>query len=192
MHWAEGSCSSQVHFFWNNKLFQWLSVLPMYSVWPNNQCMLLCAHPVCWKNPSPRRFDGRAFPQTEAEVNQGKPIVVNALKNLALCHTDLDSMSLKSSFGTNAYSLREKPTPIAPNPVQTPPHIKGLKQQIQVLQSSVQSLQTKTKHHCQRLKGRVKVDCGECNSQGREQVFEETSKGIAGNIACKRDKKWKS
>ena len=60
-----------------------------------------------------------------------------------------------------------------------------------MLQSAVQSMQTikqnKKKHHCQRLKGRVKVDCGESYPQGREQVVEETGKGIAGNIACKRE-----
>ena len=59
-----------------------------------------------------------------------------------------------------------------------------------MLQSSVQSMQTikqNKKHHCQRLKGRVKVDCGESYPQGREQVVEETGKGIAGNIACKRE-----
>ena len=39
-----------------------------------------------------------------------------------------------------------KPTLIAPNSVKTPPHIKGLKRKIQMLQSSVQSMQTKTKN----------------------------------------------
>ena len=39
-----------------------------------------------------------------------------------------------------------KPTLIAPNAVKTPPHIKGLKWKIQMLQSSVQSMQTKTQN----------------------------------------------
>ena len=67
-----------------------------------SQCILYdpttnacCSAPIQYvgKIPLP---DGRAFPQTEAEVNQGKPIVVNALKNLALSNTDLDSISLKA------------------------------------------------------------------------------------------------
>ena len=49
-------------------------------------------------------------------------------------------------------------------------------------------MQKKTKKdHCQRLKSRVKVDCGECYPQGTEQVVEETTKEIAGNITCKRE-----
>jgi len=39
-----------------------------------------------------------------------------------------------------------KPTLIAPNAVKTPPHIKGLNRKIQMLQSSVQSMQTKTQN----------------------------------------------
>ena len=57
-----------------------------------------------------------------------------------------------------------------------------------MLQSSVQSMQTKTKNTTvKETKAEVK-----CYSQGREQVIEETSKGIVGNIACKRDKNRKS
>ena len=52
-----------------------------------------------------------------------------------------------------------------------------------MLQSSVQSMQTKTKNTTVKdTKAELKLIAE------REQVVEETSKGIAGNIACKRDK----
>ena len=52
-----------------------------------------------------------------------------------------------------------------------------------MLQSSVQSMQTKTKNTTVKdTKAELKLIAE------REQVVEETSKGIAGNIAFKRDK----
>ena len=159
-----------------------------------SQCILYdpttnacCSAPIQYvgKIPLP---DGRAFPQTEAEVNQGKPIVVNALKNLALSNTDLDSISLKSSFGTNAYSLREKPTPIAPNPVQTPPHIKGLKQQIQVLQSSVQSLQTKKNTTAKDSKAELKLTAENATLKEENKSLKKQVKELQATLLAKESK----
>ena len=84
-------------------------------------------------------------------------------------------------------ALGRKPTLIAPNTAEMPPHIKGLKREIQMLQLSVQCVQTKTKNTTVKdTKAELKLIAE------REQVVEETSKGIAGNIAFKRDKNWKS
>ena len=53
-------------------------------------------------------------------------------------------------------------------------------------------MQTKTKNTTVKDTKAVLKLIAENATQGREQVVEETSKGIAGNIAFKRDENWKS
>ena len=132
-----------------------------------NQC---CSAPIQYVGKGPLT-EQRAFPQTDAEVTQGKSIVVTALMTLTSINIDLDFISVKSSFGTNAYSLREKATPIALNPVQTPPDIKGLKQQIQVLQSSVQSLQTKKNTTAKDSKAELKLTAENATPQWNVETY---------------------